>query len=135
MKAIHTASAILAAAAIFLAPAIASAAVNDTEPVLPAVTAPVEGPVTPPPAPELPKATPPAAVGVAPEAPAAPEPVAPVPVAPVEAPQAPAPDASLVLYPSQLPACDDGSGAVYSGGVPVSSCVWNAGGGTFVAVR
>lgn len=146
MKAIHTASAILAAAAIFLSPVAAlalneppvsepvgvgtstndadgSAVHNDSEPVATVPDAVTDAVSAVPDAVSPPEAKVPAEVAVPVQA--QPEPVA---VAPV-------PDAALILYPSQLPACDDGSGAVFSNGVPVSSCVWNAGGGTFVAVR
>lgn len=138
MKATHTAAAILAAAAIFLAPALASAADNSTAAndgaVEAPVTAPVENPVTAPvkgeaSVPVLPddnkaSKSKPVEVAVAPEA-----------VAPVEtAPEPVVPDQTkgTVLYLSQLPACDAGDGTVTSGGVPVNACIWA---GQFVALR
>lgn len=134
MKATHTAAAILAAAAILLAPAIASAADGiDAPPVKPDVTEPVAGTggvfeQAPPKEVEKEKPKPPAE---AVEVPAAvPEAVAPVETAPE--PVVPDQTKGTVLYLSQLPACDAGDGTVTSGGVPVNACIWA---GQFVALR
>lgn len=138
MKATHTAAAILAAAAILLAPAIASAADGiDAPPVKPDVVAPDTGIAAgggvfdqeaPPKEVEKEKPKPPAE---AVEVPAAvPEAVAPVETAPE--PAVPDQTKGTVLYLSQLPACDAGDGTVTSGGVPVNACIWA---GQFVALR
>jgi hypothetical protein len=137
MKVLTTAGAVLAAAAIFLSPAIASAVEGDgagaatatatptaQAPETPPVVAPVEGKAS---VETLPDSN---VKKSAPVEAKLPEVVAPV------APDVPEPvvdqTKGTVLYLSQLPACDAGDGTVTSGGVPVNACIWA---GSFVAIR